>query len=361
MLTVWTAAGVVGVGLTAAAVLWHLGRHGCTQSSSDVWFAWLLIAAGALVDATLVVPWAAGAGGGVLAAGLVFLGFALSRPQIGRAWAVSWAVVVALALALAALVAPILLWRGLLGMVLVLSAVWLLPRAEATGAARLFSLGAALLAVAGIGLVIGTVMPTLGGGLVGVVAVLVLGGASAMAAATVVGPVVQQQADLEDRLRELEDDHQHLLRLTDSDPLTGCPTRDALRAWFDRWHGGQPVSIASIDLDNLKGINERFGHTAGDEALRLIAGVLSSSIRPGDLVVRWGGDEFVVVLRGAEHEAATRRLTSLMAELQEAAKDFPYDLPLRVDWGVASCSSPADISRALAEADERMFAMKRRR
>jgi diguanylate cyclase (GGDEF)-like protein len=208
---------------------------------------------------------------------------------------------------------------------------------------------------------IGTVKPTLGGGLVGVIAVLVLGGASAMAAASVVGPVAQELADLRLRLLELEDDHQHLLRLTDSDPLTGCPTRDALRAWFDRWHGEQPVSIASIDLDNLKGINERYGHAAGDEALRLVAGVLSSSIRPGDLVVRWGGDEFVVVLRGAEHEAATRRLTSLMAELQEEAKNFPYDLPLRVDWGVASCSSPGDISRALAEADERMFAMKRRR
>jgi diguanylate cyclase (GGDEF)-like protein len=320
-----------------------------------------VIAAGALADATLAVPWAAGVGGGILVAGLVLLGFARSRSGTGPAAAAAWSLTVALGLALAALVTPILVWRGLLGLVLVLSAVWLLSRAEVAASGRLFALGTVLLGLAGIGLVVSTLMPTLGGGLVGVLAILVLGGAAALAAASVVGPVVQERTDLQNRLRQLEDDHQHLLRLTDSDPLTGCPTRDALRAWFDRWQGGQPVSIASIDVDNLKSINERYGHAAGDEALRLVAGVLSSSIRPGDLVVRWGGDEFVVVLRGAEHEAATRRLTSLMAGLEEAAAGFPYDLPLRVDWGVASCSSPADISSALAEADERMFAMKRRR
>ena len=116
-----------------------------------------------------------------------------------------------------------------------------------------------------------------------------------------------------------------------------------------------------IDIDNLKRINDRHGHEAGDEALRLVAGVLKESIRLGDLVVRWGGDEFVTVLRGAAHDAATRRFTTLIGTLEEAAEGFPYEAPLRVDWGVSSCVAATDISRSLAEADERMYAMKRRR
>ena len=92
-----------------------------------------------------------------------------------------------------------------------------------------------------------------------------------------------------------------------------------------------------------------------------MAGVLKQSIRPGDLVVRWGGDEFVTVLRGAGHDAAKRRFTGLIRVLEKAMADFPYPEPLRVSWGVSSCAAASDISRTLAEADERMYAMKRSR
>ena len=121
------------------------------------------------------------------------------------------------------------------------------------------------------------------------------------------------------------------------------------------------MSVVLIDISHLKGINDRYGQEAGDEALRLIAGVLKESIRPRDIVVRWGGDEFVVVLRGAGHEAAKRRFTSLIGTLEKAAEAFPYEVPLLVDWGVSSCAAASDIARSLAEADEHMYAMKRRR
>ena len=361
MLTAWAGPALVGLGLTAAVILWHLPVPRRSDGGLATWPAWLVVAGGALIDVLVRTGWAVGVGGGLVVAGIALMGQVLPRRDETAAPVVAWPLLIAPLVASVAAMLPLVLWRGVVGLILLVVVVWIAQRTADSESRRLLALGLALLGLAAIGLMVGAVSPTLGGSLVGVIAVLMLGGASALAAATVVGPMTAAVSGLEARLGQLEDDHEHLLRLTDSDPLTGCPTRDALRAWFERWQGGSPVSVALIDIDSLKGINERHGHDAGDEALRLMAGVLSSSIRPGDLVVRWGGDEFVVVLRGAEHEAATRRLTGLMASLQEAASSFPYDTPLRVDWGVSSCTSPADISRALAEADQRMFAMKRRR
>lgn len=356
----WSAVGLLGAGLTAAAVLWHLGR--AVPLNPGLAVAWLLIAAGPVIGAPTHPEGARGAGGALIIAGLLLLGLSLQEPSPARSRKSNALVLlVAMPLAVAALAMPMVLWRGFFGLALLIVAVWLAPRVRDEASRRLFKLGIALLALAAIGLMAGAIRPSLGLASGGAVAVLVLGGMVGLAAATVLGRVTAGVDSLRRRIRDLEDDHEHLLRLTESDPLTGCPTRRALRAWFERWQGGQTVSVALIDIDDLKRINERHGHAAGDEALRLMAGVLSSSIRPGDLVVRWSGDEFVVVLREVDQEAATRRLTSLINLLQESAREFSYDEPLRFDWGVSSCTAPADISRALAEADKRMSAMKRRR
>jgi len=271
------------------------------------------------------------------------------------------ALAVAVPLAVAAAALPAVAWRGLYGAALLVVVVWFGQQWGEHHSRTLVNLGIASLALAATGLIVTSIRPSLGLIPEGVVGALMLGGMVGVAAATILDHATAEVWSLRRKLGDLEDDHEHLLRLSEADPLTGCPTRQALRAWFERWDGGQPVSVVLIDVDNLKRINERHGQSVGDEALRLVADVLMASIRPGDLVVRWGGDEFVVVLRGADHEAAKRRFTGLIATLQESTGAFPYEESLRVDWGVSSCTSPSDISRALAEADERMFAMKRRR
>ena len=220
-----------------------------------------------------------------------------------------------------------------------------------------------ILGAAGILMVLAGLVPlaSLLGDRIAMKAGILLVGLGLLAVASVLAVVEVEITAFEEEIAELGETHRHILRLAESDPLTGCPNRQALRAWFERWEGGESVSVVLIDISNLKGINDRHGQEAGDEALRLIAGVLKESIRPRDIVVRWGGDEFVVVLRGAGHEAAKRRFTSLIGTLEEAAEAFPYEVPLRVDWGVSSCAAASDISRSLAEADEHMYAMKRRR
>ena len=360
----WALAGVIGVAMTAALVLFFVGRQVSERSGSGSWLAWLTIGAGGAIGFARLqwvgAPYAVGEA--LIASGLVMLALVMEPSDSdGRRHVVGWTAVAAVLLVAGSLVLPPEAWRGFFGIVLFLTAVWLAVRSRGEDRRPVFDLAAAPIAFAGIGLMLGMIRPSFAVASDAAIGLLLVGGFATLAAATVLALAGSEINALQGTLADLEDEHGHLLRLAESDPLTGCPTRQALRAWFERWEGGEPVSVVLIDVDELKRINERHGHDAGDEALRLVAGVLKQSIRPGDLVVRWGGDEFVVVLRGAGHDAAKRRFTGLIGVLEEATADFSYAEPLRVNWGVSSCVAPSDISRALAEADEHMYAMKRRR
>jgi len=368
------AAGVLAgaVVLCGATALSHLLLARLVETKTgSIWpVAWLLLALGAgggLFNLVLPVTATRGIGGALVLAGLLAIGAALDSRNAGPApdrsglW---WILGVAGVLIVLAALLPLVTWRMILGAALLLVAGWVTWRiralVERTLPRLLFFAGLMVLggwAAAKLFAPLGTVI----GARVAVMAGTLLLGFGLLAVASLIAVVTAEIGTLEEEIAELGETHQHLLRLAESDPLTGCPSRQALRAWFERWEGEEPVSVVLIDIDNLKRINDRHGLEAGDEALRLVARVLKESIRPGDLVVRWGGDEFVAVLRGAVHDAATRRFTTLIGSLEEAADGFPYEAPLRVDWGVSSCVAASDISRSLAEADERMYAMKRRR
>ena len=374
MLNSGFAAGILAgvVVLCGATALSHLLLVRLVRTKTgSIWpGAWLLLAFGAgggLFNLILPVAGTRGVGGALVLAGLLAMGAAFDSRNAGPTsdGSVLWWVLGAagVLMVLAALL-PLATWRMILGAALPLVVAWLTWRVwalvERTLPRLLFMAGVTYLSkrsqgplFAPVGSIIGVRVAVMAGAL--------LLGSGLLAVASLIGVVTAEFCALEEEIAELGETHQHLLRLAESDPLTGCPSRQALRAWFERWEGGEPVSVVLIDIDNLKRINVRHGHEAGDEALRLVAGVLKESIRLGDLVVRWGGDEFVTVLRGAAHDAATRRFTTLIGTLEEAAEGFPYEAPLRVDWGVSSCVAATDISRSLAEADERMYAMKRRR
>ncbi|BBH68226.1 serine/threonine protein kinase [Actinoplanes sp. OR16] len=112
-----------------------------------------------------------------------------------------------------------------------------------------------------------------------------------------------------ERTEALNEANLRLELLTVTDPLTGLPNRRKLTTFLDEeWlrsqRSGSPIGVAMIDIDEFKRYNDHYGHQGGDECLRLVAAAVRDSVRVTDLVTRYGGEEFCVVMPGANAENA---------------------------------------------------------
>jgi diguanylate cyclase (GGDEF)-like protein len=153
----------------------------------------------------------------------------------------------------------------------------------------------------------------------------------------------------------------------DLDPLTGVKNRRAfvrelkrIGAFAQRYDA--PASIAYFDIDELKAVNDRFGHAAGDAALQAVAGQLAGHVRESDIVGRMGGDEFAVLLVQADLPVATAKAEMLARTIAAAPiQAGDWLAPVRVSWGVRQLDPAKDPESQIAEADAAMFAMKRAR
>jgi diguanylate cyclase (GGDEF)-like protein len=157
--------------------------------------------------------------------------------------------------------------------------------------------------------------------------------------------------------RELLQSQQRLSRLVDTDPLTNLSNRRSLRKVMDSVIETGGVFIF-IDINNFKQVNDLFGHRVGDTTLQRLANLVVEQFRSGDHVIRWGGDEFLVVAPGLDQVNAKARVAAIREALKNPSDDCP---PFSIAAGIAELAAGSDPAAALEEADRRMFAEKRDR
>jgi two-component system cell cycle response regulator len=125
----------------------------------------------------------------------------------------------------------------------------------------------------------------------------------------------------------------------------------------------QALLVAFADLDELKGINDTFGHAEGDQALRDVAGILRRTFRESDLIARIGGDEFAVLVRAGEAntvEALRHRLNRQLHEFGRRAKR-PYQISISLGFAHGAAAGVTSVENLLRRADAALYQQKRRR
>ena len=147
-----------------------------------------------------------------------------------------------------------------------------------------------------------------------------------------------------------------------TDPLTGMLNgrafhKAAARILSHCRRTGRPLTIAYVDLDDFKTVNDQLGHQSGDEVLRGIAKRMRGSIRPDDVAARLGGDEFVVLFPEIGSSDAVIALSRLRASLTSAQGSGPISVTTSVG-GVTFLAVPETIEEMLHQADFRMYAAK---
>jgi diguanylate cyclase (GGDEF)-like protein len=170
----------------------------------------------------------------------------------------------------------------------------------------------------------------------------------------------QHAADLTASNRVLARETERLLRASMEDPLTGLQNRRQLDLNFlDLLASGKSYAVAMIDVDRFKQVNDGFSHPVGDAVLRAVAALLQHTARAGDLTVRFGGDEFAILLHEADLHAAVAVCERLRAGT--AARDWAAlhpELAVTLSIGVAASDEAPTQEAVLALADQRLYRAK---
>ncbi|NPV90166.1 MAG: GGDEF domain-containing protein [Firmicutes bacterium] len=160
-----------------------------------------------------------------------------------------------------------------------------------------------------------------------------------------------------DAIYKMERNNKELINKANQDPLTNLANRHALEeicAGIENGFGREVCTMSMLDLDNFKRFNDLFGHLEGDRLLKKVADVLQENMRGDDLVLRYGGDEFLVILWGANREEAEKAIKRIKDRVWEKAR-------CRISTGTATAfvKKRSEFMELLHQADQELFAKKK--
>jgi diguanylate cyclase (GGDEF)-like protein len=169
------------------------------------------------------------------------------------------------------------------------------------------------------------------------------------------------QARLAREMDQLHQSDQELKERGIRDPLTGLYNRHHFNDVIKRELAnvrryGISLSVLICDVDRFKEINDRRGHSAGDDVLKFVAAYLTSCVRESDFVFRWGGDEFLVLLPRTDEGSAAQKSEELARRVPAVPSNEQIPVSLSVGW--ATHRMDAEFATTLAQADARMYDMK---
>lgn len=179
--------------------------------------------------------------------------------------------------------------------------------------------------------------------------------------------------ELQQRVKELEEKVHELEHGINHDKLTSLKTRgyfeEKSKAFLDNtqkikkdarreWMGFKDVSFLFLDIDHFKNINDTYGHSVGDEVLKTVADTLKKDLRVGDIVARWGGEEFIAILLGANEEQAKMKAEQIRAEVEKIVFEKPEDLKVTISIGVSEFEDGKTFEDLVKHADEALYRAK---
>ena len=134
------------------------------------------------------------------------------------------------------------------------------------------------------------------------------------------------------------------------DSLTGLQNRRAIE------NVNEYDSLIMGDVDLFKKINDNYGHDTGDKVLKLISDILKKLVRDGDLVLRWGGEEFIILLKNCSLVNAFNKASELRVAVSALSEKLGFDITM--SFGVAEIRDNVDVQTVVSEADEAMYESK---
>jgi diguanylate cyclase (GGDEF)-like protein/putative nucleotidyltransferase with HDIG domain len=161
---------------------------------------------------------------------------------------------------------------------------------------------------------------------------------------------------------EIRRQNQELQRLATRDPLTSCLNRRSFFEHFENhWSSAlrynHPLSCVMVDIDNFKSINDTHGHRVGDQVLQKVAAILQSAARESDVVCRYGGEEFAILLPHTELDTGARAAERFRAALEATPL---HDMTVTASLGLSALSmGPPDPQGLLDQADKALYVAKR--